>query len=80
MITSGFTNAPVSRFLVFSTVIGALFATITDTRYYLHISVVPHIWTYGQVWRFLTWQVSSGLENSYEEQTTLTVEVKEKIQ
>ncbi|KAF2830467.1 hypothetical protein CC86DRAFT_315765 [Ophiobolus disseminans] len=56
MISSGFTNAPVSQFLVFSTVIGALFATITDTRYYLHISVVPHIWTYGQFWRFLTWQ------------------------
>jgi hypothetical protein len=58
MITSGFTNAPVSQFLVFSAVIGALCATITDTRYYLHISVVPHIWTYGQFWRFLTWQVS----------------------
>jgi hypothetical protein len=57
MITSGFTNAPVSQFLVFSAVIGALFATITDTRYYLPISVVPHIWTYGQFWRFLTWQV-----------------------
>lgn len=57
MISSGFTNAPVSKFLVFSTVIGALLATITDTRYYLHISVVPHIWNYGQFWRFLTWQV-----------------------
>jgi hypothetical protein len=57
MISSGFTNAPVSQFLVFSTVIGALIATITDTRYYIHISVVPHIWTYGQFWRFLTWQV-----------------------
>jgi hypothetical protein len=57
MISSGFTNAPVSQFLVFSIVIGALIATITDTRYYIHISVVPHIWTYGQFWRFLTWQV-----------------------
>lgn len=58
MISSGFTNAPVSQFLVFSAVIGALIATITDTRYYLHIAVVPHIWTYSQFWRFLTWQVS----------------------
>jgi hypothetical protein len=57
MISSGFTNAPVSQFLVFSTVIGALVASVTDTRYYVHISVVPHIWTYGQFWRFLTWQV-----------------------
>jgi hypothetical protein len=58
MISSGFTNAPVSQFLVFGTVIGALLATLTDTRYYLHIQVVPHIWGYGQFWRFLTWQVS----------------------
>ncbi|KAH9864148.1 hypothetical protein J1614_010082 [Plenodomus biglobosus] len=57
MISSGFTNAPVSQFLVFSVVIGALLATVTDTRYYLHIHVVPHIWSYGQFWRFLTWQI-----------------------
>ncbi|KAF2465419.1 uncharacterized protein BDR25DRAFT_306579 [Lindgomyces ingoldianus] len=57
MITSGFTNAPVSQFLVYSTVIGALAASLTDTRYYIHIEVVPHIWNYGQFWRFLTWQV-----------------------
>ncbi|KAJ4371472.1 hypothetical protein N0V83_004689 [Neocucurbitaria cava] len=56
MLSSGFTNAPVSQFLVFSTVIGALLATITDTRYYLHIQVVPHVWNYGQFWRFATWQ------------------------
>ncbi|KAH7135975.1 hypothetical protein B0J11DRAFT_426789 [Dendryphion nanum] len=56
MITSGFTNAPVSQFLVFSTVVGALVASLTDTRYYLHIDVVPHIWNYGQFWRLLTWQ------------------------
>lgn len=57
MISSGFTNAPVSQLLVFGTVITALLATLTDTRYYLHILVVPHIWGYGQFWRFVTWQV-----------------------
>lgn len=57
MITSGFTNAPVSQFLVFGVVIGAIVASLTDTRYYIHIQVVPHIWKYGQFWRFLTWQV-----------------------
>ncbi|CAI6318144.1 unnamed protein product [Periconia digitata] len=56
MITSGFTNAPVSRFLVFGTVIGALVASLTDTRYYIHIQVVPHFWRYGQFWRIFTWQ------------------------
>ena len=59
MITSGFTNAPVSQFLVFGTVIGALLASLTDTRYYIHIQVVPHLWNYGQFWRVLTWQVGS---------------------
>jgi hypothetical protein len=57
MISSGFTNAPVTRFLVFGTVIGALLATLTDSRYLLHIQVVPHFWGYGQFWRCLTWQV-----------------------
>ncbi|KAF1930106.1 uncharacterized protein M421DRAFT_59265 [Didymella exigua CBS 183.55] len=55
MISSGFTNAPVSQFLVFGTVIGSLVASLTDTRYYLPIAVVPHIWGYGQLWRVLTW-------------------------
>ncbi|OAL52343.1 hypothetical protein IQ07DRAFT_562795 [Pyrenochaeta sp. DS3sAY3a] len=55
MISSGFTNAPVSRFLVFSTVITALLATLTDTRYYVHLQVQPHIWGYGQFWRFGVW-------------------------
>ncbi|KAF2247965.1 hypothetical protein BU26DRAFT_324601 [Trematosphaeria pertusa] len=57
MMTSGFTNAPVSQFLVFGTVVGALVASLTDTRYYIHILVVPHVWGYGQFWRFFTWQV-----------------------
>ncbi|KAF1952446.1 hypothetical protein CC80DRAFT_422288 [Byssothecium circinans] len=57
MITSGFTNAPVSRFLVFGTVIGALVASLTDTRYYFHIQVVPHFWGYAQFWRVGVWQL-----------------------
>ncbi|KZM28151.1 hypothetical protein ST47_g715 [Ascochyta rabiei] len=64
MISSGFTNAPVSQLIVFSTVIGALVATTTDTRHYLPIAVVPHIWGYGQLWRLLTW--ASFFTNSTE--------------
>ncbi|KAH6881476.1 hypothetical protein BKA58DRAFT_3207 [Alternaria rosae] len=58
MISSGFTNAPVTQFLVFGTVIGALLATITDSRFYLHIQVVPHLWQYGQFWRVGVWTLS----------------------
>ena len=57
MISSGFTNAPVTQFLVFGTVIGALLAAITDSRFYLHIQVVPHLWQYGQFWRCGVWMV-----------------------
>ncbi|KAF2866917.1 hypothetical protein BDV95DRAFT_503978 [Massariosphaeria phaeospora] len=56
MISSGFTNAPVSRFLVFSTVVAALATSLTDSRHYLNILVVPHVWGYGQFWRFAVWQ------------------------
>ncbi|KAL6708950.1 hypothetical protein ACN47E_002077 [Coniothyrium glycines] len=58
MLSSGFTNAPVSQCLVLCTVAGALLAAVTDTRYYLHIQVVPHFWQYGQFWRAVTWQVA----------------------
>jgi len=57
MLISGFTNAPVSRLLVIWVVAGSLLASITDTKYYFHILVVPHLWTDWQVWRILTWQV-----------------------
>jgi len=55
MISSGFTNAPVTRALVFGTVLAALLASLTDTRFYLPIAVVPHLWGYGQAWRVVTW-------------------------
>lgn len=57
MITSGFTNAPVSQFLVFGTVIAALLASLTDTRYYVGILVAPHFWGYAQFWRALVWPI-----------------------
>ncbi|KAK8165378.1 hypothetical protein BKA80DRAFT_271217 [Phyllosticta citrichinensis] len=57
MLTSGFTNAPVSKFLVFYVVASALVASITDSQYLLWIQVVPHLWGHGQFWRVLTWQL-----------------------
>ena len=70
MISSGFTNAPVTQFLVFGTVIGALLAAITDSRFYLHIQVVPHLWGYGQFWRCGVWTVCLfSLQRGREEKT-----------
>ncbi|KAL1652293.1 hypothetical protein SLS58_000420 [Diplodia intermedia] len=56
MLTSGFTNAPVTKFLVFYTVAAAFVASITDSQYLLYIQVVPHLWVHRQFWRLLTWQ------------------------
>ncbi|KAF2841939.1 hypothetical protein M501DRAFT_907916, partial [Patellaria atrata CBS 101060] len=56
MITSGFTSAPVSKFIVFYVVVSALIASVTDTKYYLHLQVDPHLWPWGQFWRIFTWQ------------------------
>lgn len=66
MLTSGFTNAPVSRFLVFYVVATSLLASITDSKYLIHIHVVPHIWVYRQFWRLLTWQASQQSLNKDE--------------
>ncbi|KAK5739179.1 hypothetical protein LTR17_005480 [Elasticomyces elasticus] len=56
MLSSGFTNAPVSQGLVVAVVLSAFLATMTDTKYYLWIEVRPHLLDYHQFWRLLTWQ------------------------
>ena len=57
MLSSGFTNAPVTQFLVFGTVITAFLASITDTKYYFWIQARPHLFDYWQFCRLLTWQI-----------------------
>ena len=61
MIASGFTAAPVSRFLFFGVIAASIFVSITDTKYLFYIQVVPHLWEYKQAWRLLVWQVSLAL-------------------
>ncbi|KAF2400946.1 hypothetical protein EJ06DRAFT_509928 [Trichodelitschia bisporula] len=56
MITSGFNSAPVSKVLVFWVVASSIVASITDTKYYFYIQIVPHLWGWGQYWRLLAWQ------------------------
>lgn len=57
MLASGFTNAPVTRLLVFGIVASSFVASLTDTKYYFWIEVRPHLFDYGQFWRLLTWQL-----------------------
>jgi len=56
MLTSGFTNAPVSKVLLFSVVASSVLVSISDTKYLFYIQVVPHLWRYRQAWRVLLWQ------------------------
>ena len=57
MLSSGFTNAPITRILVIGTVAAAFLASITDTKYYFWIQARPHLFDYWQFWRLLTWQL-----------------------
>lgn len=56
MLASGFTAAPISKYLLFGIVVSSILVSITDTKYLFHIQLVPHIWHYQQFWRLLLWQ------------------------
>ncbi len=58
MLSSGFTNASVSKLLVFGITASSILVSITDSKYLFFIQVVPHLWRYKQAWRLLIWQVS----------------------
>lgn len=58
MLSSGFTNASVSKLLVFGITASSILVSITDSKYLFSIQVVPHLWRYKQAWRLLLWQVS----------------------
>ncbi|KAG9946988.1 hypothetical protein KCU85_g6113, partial [Aureobasidium melanogenum] len=55
MLASGFSNAPLSKYLVMAVVAASLMASITDTKHLFWIMVRPHIFDYRQFWRCLTW-------------------------
>ncbi|KAF2426563.1 hypothetical protein EJ08DRAFT_593535 [Tothia fuscella] len=57
MHSSGFKNAPVSQVLFVWTVAASIIASITDTKYYFYIQVVPHLWVWRQFWRLFAWQI-----------------------
>jgi hypothetical protein len=65
MLSSGFTNAPVTKFLVIYIVASSIAVSIFDAKHLAHILVVPHLWQYGQFSRILLWQVA-GYANSTE--------------
>ena len=58
MLSSGFTNAPLTRILTFTTIALSFAASLTDTKPFLPLAIRPHLLDYHQYWRLLTWQAA----------------------
>ncbi|KAJ5496113.1 hypothetical protein N7539_001229 [Penicillium diatomitis] len=65
MLTSGFTNTPITKGLLIYTIGSSIALSIFDIKYLAPIHVSPHFWPYAQFWRALTWHVA-GFTNSTE--------------
>ncbi|OKL59872.1 hypothetical protein UA08_04679 [Talaromyces atroroseus] len=65
MLSSGFANASVSKYLVIYIVASSIALSIFDVKHLANIIVDLHLWKYGQVSRIFTWQVA-GYANSTE--------------
>ena len=57
MLSSGFTDAPITRSLVFGLIASSILVSVLDIKYYFWIQVDPHFWSYGQWWRSLVYQL-----------------------
>ncbi|EDN03668.1 predicted protein [Histoplasma mississippiense (nom. inval.)] len=49
MISSGFTNAPISKYGMVFIIASSIVVSIADVKYLLYIQVVPHLWKYWQL-------------------------------
>lgn len=57
MLSTGFTNTPVTQSLVCGIVATSLIASITDSKHLFNIQVSPHLWPYRQLWRLVIFQL-----------------------
>ncbi|OQE43317.1 hypothetical protein PENCOP_c003G03311 [Penicillium coprophilum] len=65
MLTSGLTNAPLTKALLIYTIASSIALSLFDIKHLAVIYVSPHFWPYAQFWRALVWQVA-GFTNSTE--------------
>lgn len=65
MLTSGFTNTPLTKSLLIYTIASSIALSILDIKHLASIHVSPHFWPYAQFWRALFWQIA-GFTNSTE--------------
>ncbi|KAI0601690.1 hypothetical protein F4775DRAFT_538732 [Biscogniauxia sp. FL1348] len=52
-----FTNAPVTRSLVYGLIGMSIAASLLDIKHYFYILVDLHLWRFHQIWRFLLFQL-----------------------
>lgn len=52
-----FTNAPVTRTLVYGLIGTSICASLLDVKHYFYILVDLHIWRFHQLWRVLIYQL-----------------------
>lgn len=52
-----FTNAPVTRTLVYGLVGMSIAASLLDIKHYFYILVDLHVWRFHQLWRALIYQL-----------------------
>ncbi|KAJ5138591.1 uncharacterized protein N7515_003439 [Penicillium bovifimosum] len=65
MLTSGLTNAPLTKSLLIYTVASSVALSLFDIKHLAVINISPHFWPYAQFWRALVWQIA-GFTNSTE--------------
>ena len=57
MLSTGFSDAPVTRSLVYGVIVTSLLASITDSKHFFYIQADPHLLRYHQLWRMLSYQL-----------------------
>ena len=65
MLTSGLTNAPITKSLLIYSIASSIALSLFDIKHLAVIFVSPHFWPYAQFWRALVWHVA-GFTNSTE--------------
>ncbi|KAG4305001.1 hypothetical protein PORY_001676 [Pneumocystis oryctolagi] len=57
---SGLQNTPITKYLLYGTILNSTLASIFGIKHYFHIQIVPHFLNYHQLicyWRILGWQM-----------------------
>ncbi|KAJ5297686.1 hypothetical protein PENANT_c005G02615 [Penicillium antarcticum] len=65
MLTSGLTNAPLTKLLLIYTIASSIALSLFDIKHLVSISISPHFWPYAQFWRAAVWHLV-GFANSTE--------------